>query len=64
MEKEIVCDCGWSFRGGEDELIAAVLAHAREVHRLELTRDQALAAAKPVAPEQPPRDARAGGRER
>jgi predicted small metal-binding protein len=49
MEKEIVCDCGWSARGTEEELIEAARQHGREVHDMEPTREQVLAIAKPVA---------------
>jgi predicted small metal-binding protein len=48
VEKLIECDCGWTCRGGEEELVAACTAHARQVHGLELTREQVLAAARPV----------------
>ena len=47
-DKVIECDCGWTFRGSEDEVIEAAIQHGREVHRLELTREQVLAAAKPA----------------
>jgi predicted small metal-binding protein len=48
LEKVVECDCGWSCRGGEDELVAACAEHAREAHGLELTREQVLAAARPA----------------
>lgn len=44
------CDCGWTARGPEDDLVSKIQAHAREIHRLEVTRDQALAQARPVEP--------------
>jgi predicted small metal-binding protein len=50
MEKEIVCDCGWSARGTEEELVAAAQEHGREAHAMEPTREQVLAAARPVDP--------------
>jgi hypothetical protein len=49
MELEITCDCGWSFRGAEDDVVEATIAHGRSVHQIELTREQARAAARPVA---------------
>jgi predicted small metal-binding protein len=49
MQKEIVCDCGWTARGTEDEIVAAAQQHGREVHDLMPTREQVLARAKPVA---------------
>jgi predicted small metal-binding protein len=48
VAKEIVCDCGWTVRGTEDELVAAAQQHGREVHDLTPTREQVLARAKPV----------------
>ena len=43
------CDCGWSCRGSEEEVVAACTEHGREVHNLELSREQVLAVAQPVA---------------
>ncbi len=50
MKKRVQCDCGWSFESAkEDELVTAVQKHAKEVHNLDgVTREQALAQAKPV----------------
>ena len=45
------CDCGWTARGPEQELIARIQEHARDVHGLEVTREQALAQARPAEPE-------------
>lgn len=45
------CDCGWSVRGSEDEVVAACQAHGREVHAMELSREQVLAVARPVEEE-------------
>jgi hypothetical protein len=50
MELEITCDCGWSFRGPEDEVVMATIAHGQSVHQIELTPEQARAAARPVEP--------------
>ncbi len=46
-ELEVVCDCGWTARGPEDELVVRIQQHAREVHGLDVTREQALAQARP-----------------
>ena len=59
-----MCDCGWIFRGNEDELIAATLKHAREAHHLDLTREQVLAAAKPTMADDSQRAPRAVDRGR
>ena len=42
MAKVINCPCGFVLRAEtEDEVIAKAQAHARETHRMELTREQA-----------------------
>ena len=49
MTKQIQCDCGFVVRGDtDDELIANAQDHAREVHGIELTAEQALSLAVPV----------------
>lgn len=49
MTKIIKCDCGYIVRGeSDDELVAAARKHAREVHDMDLTNDQALAMAEPA----------------
>jgi predicted small metal-binding protein len=48
MDFEVSCDCGWSFRGSEDEVVDATIAHGRAVHQIDLTRDQAREGARPV----------------
>ena len=52
--KEVTCLCGWQVRGTEDDVVAQVQAHGREVHGLESTRDEVLALAVNV-PGAPPR---------
>lgn len=48
MTKIIKCPCGTVVRARDDEsLIAQAQKHAREVHQMELTREQALAMASP-----------------
>jgi predicted small metal-binding protein len=47
MAKIMRCDCGYVVRGVTDaELVANVQEHAREVHDMELTREQVLAMAQ------------------
>jgi predicted small metal-binding protein len=48
MVKEVACECGWTYRGEEDDLVLALQQHGREAHGMEVTREQALAQAKPV----------------
>ena len=48
MTKVIQCPCGTAIRASDDDqLVAQAQRHAREVHAMELTRDQALAMARP-----------------
>jgi predicted small metal-binding protein len=47
-ELYVRCDCGWTARGPEHELVPKIQKHAREVHRLEVTAEQALAQARPI----------------
>ncbi|MGQ0538964.1 MAG: DUF1059 domain-containing protein [Gemmatimonadaceae bacterium] len=43
------CPCGFIVKGAtDDELVARAQEHAKAVHQMDLTRDQALAMAKPV----------------
>jgi predicted small metal-binding protein len=48
VEYLVECDCGWSCRGKEEEVVAACVEHGREVHGMELSRDQVLAVAQHV----------------
>ena len=48
MTKIMRCDCGHVVRGEtDDELVANVQEHAREVHDMEISREQILAMAQP-----------------
>ena len=48
MEKVISCDCGFVVRGdSDDELVRAAQQHAKDVHDMELTREQVLSLAVP-----------------
>ena len=42
------CDCGWTARGPEDELVRKIQEHALQAHGLEIDPEQALAQARPV----------------
>lgn len=49
MQKVINCPCGFIVRGStDDELVARAQEHARHVHQMELSREQALAMARPA----------------
>ena len=41
--KEATCICGWHVRGTEDEVVEQVIAHGRDAHNVETTRDEVLA---------------------
>jgi predicted small metal-binding protein len=44
LAKIMQCDCGYVVRGEtDDELVAKFQKHAREVHDMEITREQVLA---------------------
>ena len=49
MTKMFTCECGVVIKGrDDDELVAEAQRHAREVHRIEVTREQVLAMARPA----------------
>jgi predicted small metal-binding protein len=48
LDKLVECGCGWSCRGTEDQVVDACTEHGRTEHQMDLSRDQVLAAAKPV----------------
>jgi predicted small metal-binding protein len=49
MQKVIHCPCGFVVTADSDDaLVERAQQHAREVHAMELSREQALAMAKPV----------------
>jgi hypothetical protein len=48
VTKVIQCPCGTVIRAGDDDaLVARAQRHARDVHAMELTREQVLAMASP-----------------
>ena len=49
MNKVIHCPCGYIVRAeSEDALVAQAQQHAKSVHSMELTREQALSMAQPA----------------
>jgi predicted small metal-binding protein len=48
--KEVTCICGWRIRGTEDEIVDEVIAHGRDAHGVESTREEVLALAIDVVP--------------
>ncbi|MBR9989543.1 MAG: DUF1059 domain-containing protein [Gemmatimonadetes bacterium] len=48
-QKQVSCDCGKTIREPSDEqLVKAVQQHAKEVHDMDLSREQVLSMAEPV----------------
>ena len=48
MTKVFTCECGVVIRGRNDEdLVQQAQRHARDVHQMQITRDQVLAMARP-----------------
>ena len=48
-EKKVACDRGKTLRGEtDDQLVTDVQRHAKEVHDMNLTRDQVMAMAQPA----------------
>jgi predicted small metal-binding protein len=51
-DKQVSCDCGKTIRkSSDDALVTAVQEHARQVHDMDLTREQVLSMAEPAASE-------------
>lgn len=49
MEKVINCPCGFVVRGGsDDDVVKKAQEHAKTVHGMELSREQALEMARPA----------------
>jgi predicted small metal-binding protein len=49
MEKVINCPCGFVVKGeSDDQLVEKAQQHAKEVHQMDLSREQALAMARPA----------------
>ena len=49
MTKEFICECGVVLRGkDDDDLVRLAQQHARDVHKMEITREQVLAMARPI----------------
>lgn len=49
MAKQVDCECGVTLTGEtDDELYEKVRSHASEVHQMDITREQALAMARPT----------------
>jgi len=48
-QKQVSCDCGKTIRAAtDDQLVTDVQKHAKEVHDMDLSREQVLSMAEPV----------------
>ena len=48
MNKVINCPCGYVVQGeSDDQLVERAQEHAKQMHQMDLSREQALAMAKP-----------------
>ena len=49
MVKQAVCDCGFMVRtNSEDEIVKHLQIHVKDVHSMDVTREQALASVRTV----------------
>ncbi len=49
MAKQSTCDCGFMVRTNtEDEIVKHVQMHVKDVHNMDVTREEALAQAKTI----------------
>ena len=49
MDKVIQCPCGFVIKAeSDDAVVARAQQHAKEIHNMDLTREQALSMAKPA----------------
>lgn len=49
VEKVIECPCGAVLEGADDEaLVFSAQSHAREIHQMELSAEQALSMTRPI----------------
>lgn len=49
MDKKVECECGVTITASsDDELVRLVQEHGREVHDMEIEREQALSMAQPA----------------
>jgi predicted small metal-binding protein len=42
MTWKLTCACGWESVGSEDEVVAAAQSHGRDLHNMEVSREEAL----------------------
>ena len=47
-EIQVTCECGFVSRGGTDEVVAETQQHGRDVHNMDVSRDQVMAMSVPA----------------
>lgn len=50
MDVVVTCGCGWTTTGAQERVVEAMQVHERQIHGVEMTRDQVLALAWPASP--------------
>ena len=48
MDVMVACGCGWTTAGAEEHVVEAMQVHERQIHGVEMTRDQVLSRARPA----------------
>ena len=48
-EWQVTCVCGWRTRGTKDSVVSAVITHGKATHGQDVTEDEAMAQAMPMA---------------
>ena len=46
---QVTCVCGWRTLGTKENVVSAVIAHGRDTHSQDVTEEQAMAQAVPMA---------------
>lgn len=46
---QVTCVCGWRTSGTKDDVVSAVVKHGRDAHAQDVTEEQAMAQAVPMA---------------
>ena len=46
---QVTCVCGWRTNGSREEVVSAVIGHGKETHSQDVTEEQAMEQAVPVA---------------
>lgn len=50
MDVRVTCRCGWTTTASEERVVEAMQVHTRQIHGVEMTRDQVLASARRASP--------------